>query len=229
MTATADYLRWRRQAAVGCVFARMIAARPRAFGQAVEEISGRGVPQRVAAAIAKRVAIFVADGTISATALLLPGISSLKKLTSVALELGSHPGWTVTTTDLQEPRNCGMVAVHVARQIPFGNASCPSEVLVLGPFGAFPPTRRAPMPVMEIFVGEPMPHDPKNHKPTVKANLAHMDVSESDLDPQQIDRMWQMSVSGRLRSLGGVEDSRAKAKVAFVIPASLADELGCAP
>jgi len=229
MSAKSEYLAWRRTPPVGCVFARWMSTTPGRFGQCIEEISATGSPTRVAAIVAKRVDIFLADQTVSAAALLLPAAKTLEKLTKIVLALRAHANWSVTTTTLENSRAGDLVAVHVVRQIPFGDATCPSEVLTLGPFREFPPTRQSPTPALEIFVGPPMSHDPKTHQPTVKANLAHMDLSNTDLQPSAIDRMWDASRIGRLKSLGDLEDTRAKAKVSFVIPASLARQLDCAP
>jgi len=52
MSARADYLQWRRGAAVSCKFARLIALRPGDYGQKIEEIPSRGTPMQVAATIA---------------------------------------------------------------------------------------------------------------------------------------------------------------------------------
>lgn len=145
------------------------------------------------------------------------------------MELRAHPKWSVVTTTLQNSVAGDLVAVHVARHIPFANATCPSEILALGPFQEFPATRLAPVTALEVFVGPPMSHDPKTHKPTEKANLAHMDLSKIDLPVGAIDKMWETSKIGRLKSLGDIDDSRAKAKVSFVIPSALARQLDCAP
>jgi hypothetical protein len=229
MSARAEYLEWRHGPAVGCVFARLIANRPGDFGQKVEEIPSGGTPMRVAGTIARRIDRFVSDDAISAAALLMPGISTLEKLTQVAVALRAHPRWLVTFTALEDSRAGDLAAVHISREIPFGAALCPSEALVLGSYPEFPPTRRSPVTALEVYVGAPMPQDPKTHKPTTKANLAHMDLSQgADLDQPQIDMMWQASIDARLKSLG-VEDSRAKAKVSFIISASLAKQLGCEP
>ena len=85
------------------------------------------------------------------------------------------------------------------------------------------------MTALEMFVGEPMPQDPKTHSPTTKTNLAHMDLSSLDLPVRTIDALWLKSQEGRLASLGGNEDPRAKAKVTFVIPVDIARSLGCEP
>jgi len=229
MSARATYLEWRRQAAIGCVFARWLATRPNEFGQKIVELPSNGPPARIARTIAKRIDRYVADPSISAAALLLPNLTRLEVLARVALALRDHPGWRVNTTALQNSRAGELVAIHIVREIPFDRETCPSEALVLGPFQQFPPTRFAPVTAIEIFVGQPMPRDPKTHEPTAKANLAHMDLSNTDLEPSHIDVMWRKSQVGRLNSLGGIDDSRAKAKVSFVIPMSLARRLGCAP
>jgi hypothetical protein len=202
---------------------------PNEYGQRIEEVSKSQNPQRVATAIAGRTDELVADKSVSAATLILPGITTMEGLSNVALALRDHPKWKVTTTKLPEPPTGNLVAVHIVREIPFGEEWCPSEVLVLGPFKVFPPTRRAPVTALEVFVGDPMPNDPKTHKPTTKANLAHMDLSDTDLTLNVIDRMWLRSEIGRRTSVGNVEDNRAKAKVSFVIPVSLARKLGCEP
>jgi hypothetical protein len=229
MSARSEYLKWRHGPVVGCVFARLIAISPANFEQKVEEIPSKGTPVQIAATIARRIDRFVPDKAVSAVALLMPDITTLEKLTRVGIALRTHPGWLVSFSTLQNSRAGDLVAIHIVRGIPFGDTVCPSEALVLGPFPVFPPTRRSPVLALEVYVGEPMPQDPKTHEPTTKANLAHMDLSQgADLDQPQIEMMWQATVAARLKSLG-VEDSRAKAKVSFVIPASLAQQLGCTP
>lgn len=226
MTLEQQYLDWRRQPAVGCMFARMIAVRPGHYHQELERLPTRATAQQTAAELATRVDVLIGDTAVSAAAILFPDIGTLEDLTKVLLALRSQPGWTVTTTTLQNPPAGEMVAIHISKQIPFGSGSCPSEALVLGPFMEFPPTRRAPISALEIYVGEPRPTDPKTGDPTTKANLAHMEMNFPT--DTAFKKTWNKSVDGRLASLGG-EDSRAKAKIAFVIPKALADKLGCAP
>jgi hypothetical protein len=138
------------------------------------------------------------------------------------------------TANLQPPPNADMVTVAILRELPLDDETRLSEALVLGPFAEFPPTRQSPVTALELFVGVPLRQDPKTHAPTNRANLAHIDLLDRDiicvdLTPPAIDAMWTRSKEGRYRSLGGVEDNRAKARVSFVIPASLAHELECAP
>jgi len=234
MSAASEYLKWRRQAAVGCVFARLMSSRPADFGQRVEEVAPGQTPSQLAAMIAARIEHLAADPMVTAVTLVFPGVDDLRHLTQIALALRDQPRWAVKISTLQPPPVMDMVTVSITRELAFGDGYRPSEALVLGPFQEFPSTRRAPVTALEIFVGEPLPQDPKTHEPTTRANLAHMDLMDRDivnrdLTQAQMDGMWERSVAGRRQSLGDHEDRRAKAKVSFVIPRSLARELGCEP
>lgn len=226
MSFSNNYLEWRRGPAVGCVFARLVAVSPATYDQKIEVVPTGGTPRRIAGNIAKRIDRLIEDSAVSAAVLLMPGLLTLEDLCRVSLVLDERPMWAVRTTTLQNPPAGETIAVHIVREIPFGTGSCPSEALVLGPFPEFPPTRRAPVTAMEIYVGKPRAQDPKTGAPTTKANLAHLGLH---LPTQKaFDTMWMNSIAGRLQSLGG-EDSRAKAKISFVIPIHLANRLGCAP
>ncbi|HEV2678136.1 MAG TPA: hypothetical protein VGV37_26650 [Aliidongia sp.] len=227
MSPEKKYLDWRKGLPVGCMFARIVSLHPERHEQAVERLSGIGTPDTIATRIADRVQQLIDAPDVSAAALLFPGISSLARLCRVALALGEKPRWSVTTSPLENTPAGKMVAIHVARDLQFGDGWVPSEVLILGPFENFPATRRAPIVGFEIFLGAPLPSDPKTGQPTVKVNLAHMKLPT--LTQTAFDKAWDKSVVGRLASLGGVEDGRAKAKVSFTVPVTLARQLGCAP
>lgn len=186
--------------------------------------SGRG-PDRTAADLAERISGFVADTSAAAT-LLFPGLTTLEDTARVMLALRSHEHWSVTTSHLQPPPARPLVALHAFRQIPFGESTCPSEALVLGNFKELPPTRRAPVTALEMFVGQPRVDDPKTGAPTTKANLAHLSLKLPS--PSTWDNMWAASEKGREESLGG-PDNRAKAKVTLVMPLTLARRLECLP
>jgi hypothetical protein len=206
------------------MFAQMMSAKPSRYGQVVELVPV-GDPATVAGAIARRVDEMVADRTIAAAALLLPEGISLEELTSFALALSGYPHWHVRTSALPTTPAGPMVALHIVREIPFAGGVCPSEALVLGPFNEFPPTRRAPVVAFEIFVGDPPPYDYYG-TPTSKGNLAS--VALPMVKPHTYSMVWKKSIAGRLASNNG-EDSRAKAKISFVISPALAAKMGCTP
>jgi len=232
MSARADYLKWRRSAQVGCVFARLLSRAPDDHGQKIVEVSQSPNPTRVARAIASRTEQLVADPSISIATLLLPTVETVDALVKVAIALREDPNWIVTTTKLDPPPSRNFVGVQIFREIPFQKTSSRrSEVLVFGPFNIFPRTRRSPVAAFEIFVGEPMANDPVSQESTNRANLAHADLSTTSIlrIPNLFEKMISQSKALRLRSLGGVDDRRAKAKVSFVIWPTVARKFGLEP
>lgn len=229
MSAEKDYLAWRGKPPVGCVFARLLARKPKNYPQRIETVpSGPSrSPGEIAAYISQTIDALVADAAVGAATLLFPGLTTLEQTARTMLALSQFPNWSVSTGALKPPPSLPLVTVHLVRRIPFGNSMCPSEALVLGPFKEFPATRRSPITALEIFVGEPFTHDPKTGLPTTKANLAHLKMNF----PSQtaFDTTWENSIEGRKKSLKGKDDNRAKAKVSFVIPQKMAQRLGCMP
>ncbi|MGH7116379.1 MAG: hypothetical protein ACREE9_18025 [Stellaceae bacterium] len=221
------YLAWRKRREIGCVFAQIIARHPDRFEQRIDVISGQLSADELAASIAARCDRLIADAATAAATILLPDILTLEDAARTFLALSDQPGWGVTTTSIQNQPAERFVAIHIVKMIPFGTTTCPSEALVLGPFDEFPPTRRAPITALEIYVGDPRPFDPKiPGKPTTKANLAHIEMNL----PTHVafEKIWAMSEKGRRLSLGG-DDSRAKAKISLALPYDLAQQLGCLP
>ena len=167
----------------------------------------------------------MAEGS-AAVAMTFPYLTSLEDVARAMLALGQIPKWVVTATKITPPPTGEYVALNITRQIPFGSGVCPSEALVLGPFDDFPPTRKAPVTALEIYVGAPRPNGPLDDAPTTKANLAHIELNLPS--HATFEMMWESSKKGRLDSLGG-PDNRAKAKVSLVLPMSMAQLVGCAP
>ena len=243
MSASQAYQEWKRtNSAVGCMFARLMATKPQEFGQRIELVSSLN-PKQMANRVAKIVDGHVKDPAVAVVTFVFPklkGQKGLGALAEMACELRSLPEWEVTADKLSKTPDGEVVAVRIARTIPFGGSTCPSEVLVLGPFAGFPGTRKARVAAMEIFVGAPMEFDPKTRQPTKKANLAH--TSLPSVPPATFDWLWKKSEEGRRSSLGCSQaclgtgdappvchDPRAKAKVAFVVPVKLATSVGLLP
>lgn len=222
-----DYLRWRAGKEVGCVFARLMSRQPDRHGQRIVVVPGQQ-PARAAARVEELVGGFVADSSAAAATVLFPKVQDLPSMVEIVLTLGSKSNWVVNRSFLANTGGGDVVAFAVSRKIPLVDGTpVPSEALVLGPFVEFPATRRAPIAALEIFVGTPQARSPKDNKPTTKAHLAHVDLSLPTPETKQ--SMWKASERDRLASLGGVEDARAKAKVAFTVPLALAQSIGCWP
>lgn len=226
------YLSWKAQKMdIGCAFARVMAVKPDGYGQRAEIVSGRD-PVIVSTAIATQVAAFIAEPDAKACALVFPDLECLQDIVAVAIELGRLPGWIVTRTLLAATPGGDAVAFNITREVPMGTSTCRSEALILGPFDDFPNTRRSPVTAMELFVGSASLLD-VNGKPRTKAHLADVPFQafpgHKQVNDKSIKSMLEETGRARLKSLGGKEDQRAKAKVSFAIPVSLAETLGCMP
>lgn len=221
------YREWKlKRPDVGCVFARYMASRPKEFGQRTLVLPGKD-PAKLAAVIAAQTAAAIEAPEANAVAFVLPEVRSLRTLARIALELSAQPGWAVKARLLKKTPAGKVVALNVVRHIPMGTTTCPSETLMLGPFRVFPKTRRAPVAALEVFVGKPPPYA-KDGTPTQKAHLALVPMHGLP-SASTFETMWRNTEKGRLASLGGKDDHRAKAKVALVMPVSLATALGCMP
>lgn len=233
------YRDWKRQPAVACVFARFMARDPKLYGQRWATVTGAD-PAKLAKGISSRVARHVADGDATAVSLVFPAISKLSTMVAIVQSLGALPEWSVSTSRLDATPVGPCVAFRIMRDIPLNAGTCPSEALVLGPFDAFPATRRAPVAAFEIFVGTPLPVDPKTGQPTARANLAHIMLP---MVRSAFDSSWESSRKKRRQSLGlpgsppreppedadhplVPDDPRAKAKVSFVVPLAQASTMG---
>ncbi len=206
------------------MFARLIANNPSRYEQQVHRITGKD-PGRTASKIEALVGPAIADKKAASVVLVFPDLTTLEALARTMLALNSIAGWTVTCSKLHPPPSGNFTVFNVVREIPYGRRKCPSEALVFGPYAPFPPTRKAPVTALEIFVGKPMPKGPLDDVPTTRANLAHMKLN---LPNHAIFlKMWKSSHDGRTQSLKGKADNRAKAKVSLVIPSALARQLGC--
>ncbi len=226
-TPTEQYQQWKRYIpAVGCVFARLLAAAPDRYGQQLEVIT-----DSTAEAVADQIEVAV-DKAVSATGiaaltLLLPNVKDLRVLVGIALALEGKPRWQVTRTPLTKTPVGAVLAFGVTRNIPAASGNeLPSELLVLGDFSAFPATRRAPVTAIEMFVGA-VPVHGRNGKAAVKANLDLVDVEPPNQDV--FDRTWEATRAARLKSLGGIDDPRAKARVSFVVPMTTVKNRGRLP
>lgn len=222
-----EYLAWKKSASVGCNFARYAALRPDDHGQALATLKGDTAPS-LATRIDKHIGRLLTERKATAATLLLPEVSELKTVVQVALQLGTKLAWKVTRTHVTDTAAGHVVAFEVSREIPTNEGGVvASQALVLGNFGVFPPTRRAPLTALELFLG-PCPHADPSGNPRTKANLDLL-VASMPLGDTEIANMWDRTCELRRKVLGANDDLRAKARVAFVVPLALAREMGCAP
>ena len=206
-------------------------------GQIHLEVKGNK-PATLAAAIEKHADAHIASADSSVLTIVLTNVTTLDVLVGIAQALGATAHWNLSLRKLENTKkHAAHIGFVINRMIPFGYTQLPSEGLFLGPFYEFPKTRRAPVVAFELFVGEPLPNDPKTKQPSTKANLAHISIPAAA--PGMFETMWTNTKKGRRRSLEigvsvedadevptNIDDLRAKAKMAFAIPASTAKRFG---
>lgn len=184
-------------------------------------------PEELAKEIEDAIRGWVADPKVDAACVILSKPIEIDELVQVALRLQDTHSWGLATGKIPSGNFPDeLVSIALTRSIPYGDSTIPSEVLVLGPFAYFPKTRRTDCVAFEIFVGTPGV-DPKTGQAPTRANLAHVRLPFAT--QHAFESAWKQSVEGRLASLGNKDDPRAKAKVSFVIPATVAAAHGCTP
>jgi hypothetical protein len=185
-------------------------------------------PPTIDREVATQITTFVDDPQIFAAALVFPDVNDLPTLRKMAFALASEPLWTVTPRIISGTPIGDVVAFNVAREILMeSGGTCPSESLVLGPFSEFPQHSESPRHGARDLRGN------RAISPTDRGadpQGAPADVPVEGLPTRAtFDWMWDRSKSERRRSLGGIDDPRAKAKVTFAIPMALAALIGCVP
>lgn len=222
MSSIKDYQNWKvKDGAIGCKFARMIAMQPSRYDQEVTTTSASHSPKVIATRIDSIVKAAVA-GSAEASAILLPMLTDFSVFSRALISLGDFEGWTVSISDLPE-HDCWAVAIKL-EIVRSDGVLTDSEVLVFADQPHMPATRRAPVFSLELFTGDPSRFDPKTGAPTAKANLAHLNMDI--LDDTAYEDTWQKTREARLSSLGNVDDTRAKAKVSYVVPKGIALSCG---
>jgi len=224
------YRAWKnKNKSVGCVFARLLAVAKSQgrFGYRAEQVEGSNA-RALATEVDQRVTDGIAAQGVNGLALVLPGVGSLNLLVDVVSELSGKEEWAMERSLLLATPVGEAVAFRISRAIPFEEGTIQSEMLVLGPFPQeFPNTRCAPVTAFEIYVGVPPPPVDFMGTPTKKGHLALIKIDH--LNQEAIQNLAKETKAIRLESLGGIDDPRAKAKVSFSVPMSVASALGCVP
>lgn len=228
-SAKTKYLNWKlKQPEVACLFARLLALRPSDHGVHIVEIQSGSDAARLAKSINEIVSKAIGDADTHALTIIMPNLIDPKPLLEAALILGNDENWNCSIKKVVCEKSGENVTVSLSRWLRRADGVyVPSDVLVLAPFDSMPPTRRAPVAGLELFVGVPPPTDAISGKPTGRANLAHIDAR---LPTQEaFDKMAERTAQNRRTQLSleeGQEDRRAKAKVSFSINKRLAESKG---
>lgn len=222
------YVDWKRKNAdVGCLFARYLANKPEVDGFSIVEIQSGANARNLASSLNRIVSQAVADPKMMALTIVIPNMTDLEVIFSAALMLSEMDRWNCSYAPIEHASGDGLSSVQLTFDLEREDGELiPSEGLLLGPFTEFPNTRRAPVAAFEIYVGKPKTLDAVSKKPTDRANLAHID--SRPLTEEMANRMVANTVASRRKSLGladGEDDKRAKAKVSFVVPQQVVENM----
>lgn len=205
---------WQRRPQVACVFARLIAKNPSAYDVQWEVLTARAEPE-TARQIATRVRKLTDDviREKEAIAIVIPRLTSAAALASFCKSLGTEPGWQIQAT-LNPSDKLSRVYVRLLLLL---SPDVEAEVLGLGPFDFLPPTRRAPITALQIRT-KAVGAKERGRRSRKKAHLAEIQWPPSQ--SKRYDDFWKATAQQRVAILGG-DDSAARARVTFAIPADI--------
>lgn len=214
----AVYLDWLRRPQVGCVFAQLLARPRNRAGMrtlVARGSSGAGDPAELAAQISQIVSECVRDDTIESLSVLMPQILEEYPLTQLVWELGALPGWDI---EIEQQWRQYLVLIGLRVEVADGVAA---EILGMGPFRIFPPTRQCPITTLEIRTKTKRA---KRSHTSMERNAAHLaDIPTDDfLSRSKHRKLFTIFTPGlKKRILGGKDDDRARARVTYSLPAAM--------
>lgn len=213
----AVYRDWQNQGQLACQFARTLAADPGTYGLTAQVISGRlkgPSPHQIVDKVDRAVKRAIDKAGVESLAIIFPCLVDPLTIASLCALLGERDGW-----ELSERRNPSdrLSRVYLSLKVKVGHQVV-SEALGFAPFMFMPVTRRAPFVTIELRTKEGR-RSPKldsffPDRPG-RVHLAGLDAEFTDLP-----RLAAETERMRLELLGG-DDSAAKARVTFPIPAAI--------
>ena len=214
----AVYLDWLRRGQVGCVFAQLLARpayRSRSRTVVLYESANSQPGGQLAEQIDAKVRNAVADPNAESLSILLPAVLSAEYLVHLVLCLSAVPRWTIERESRWRRR-----LIRVGLRVEIGDEVW-AEVLGVGPFLFFPPTRQSPITTLEIRTKRTGAKKSKLSRKMLASHLADIETGDF-LSPKQHRILFKTLTPGlRNRILGGEPDERAKAGVTFVLPAAI--------
>lgn len=211
------YRNWQCQGQLACRFAQRMASDPASFHLktyiAHTTESGELLPSELEA-ISKAFKDACEDQDIEAITILFPVIESPESLLKLLHNLSKIPGWEIAGHLNPSDRFDRIyVGIHVSV-----SDSAFAEGLGFGPYEFLPFTRRSPIVALELRTKLEQPK--KSSLPVQKPDRLHLAGIKLNWKPDAIERVLERTEKARRDYLGG-DDSAAKAKVAFAIPADL--------
>ena len=207
-------LTWIARGQTGCSFATLLAAAPIDAKWITAAVPERLDQQHLAALFAALV-----SEPPEALMVTFPYVDSPKQLAELVEQLASLPGWRGHLGDSPAP---GHISVALRWDMP--GQPLASWVLGFAPFDFMPFTRRAPFAAV---VYRPTPQyvaaiERKHEDGIAGVHLADLPIN---LPEDEFDKRWAHTERVKKNLLAGELEHAAKAKVAFVLPDEIADQL----
>lgn len=215
----AVYMDWLLRPQVGCVFAQLL-ARP-AHRAGIRTVvargsSGVGKPGELAAEIAGLVSEAADNPSTQALSVLLPNVVDHQQLAELIWELGNQPKWHI---EFARPWRKTLVLIGLRAAIAERTYA---EILGMGPFQTFPPTRQSPVTSLEVRTKPLRAKNSQLAKGQLAAHLADIPIPHQVLNNEEFRiRFNHFTPWLKKRILGNRGDQRAKAKVTVSIHAPI--------
>ena len=212
------YSDWLRRGQVGCVFAQLLARPINREGMrtlALQQSSSLGDLSSLAKRIDAAASDAVADPNLEAISILLPTILTYESLVTLILELSVLPQWHIERSPLWR-KTMVLVGLRFHMQ-----DTVWAEILGMGPFDLFPPTRQSPITSLEIRTKPKGAIINKSNPEMRRANLDRIPSDRFLSREEHRIRFSKWTPWLRLRMLAGIGDGRAKARVTFAVPAAM--------
>ena len=157
----------------------------------------------------------VSDINVESLSVLIPGLTRIEDLTRLIIELLRDGQWS-----LELERRWRRTLTILGIRVDLGD-NVHAEVLGMGPFFEFPPTRQCPIATIEIRTNIKRSKWSHLNPSRLAAHLADI-PTDHFLTPPSHRRMFEKWTPAlKRRILGGQKDLRARAKTTFSIPTAM--------
>ena len=211
---------WHGRAQHACRFAQLMGKFPGAHGWAtlvVSEKDETSWPDEIWDGIRARIQEALADERTQALSIFAPGVLTGPGLVRLLRDLKDKAGWSMT--EARPPAYPEMLTIGLRLSLPTEPAVA-SWAVGFGPFSFLPLTRQAPFTEI-AFATKPKPEKPRSHRLSKDRSVAHLADIPINIPDKTFETWWPDTQKGKKIILGGADDSIAKAKVTYAVPATL--------
>lgn len=211
---------WIRTRQAGCSYAALLANRDEAKSWRSWTTE---LPKDEASVenIEKVLQLAVGETAVHAVVIVFRDIETPTHLAILANRLCEHDSWSCCEPRQLQPSLGGVRRFSLGLRWTMPNTHT-SYVLGFGPFGFFPPTRRAPYCALTVPTCEVGPlRDPS--LTSVERHLC--DMRNERFDSNKWKRLWKSTTDLKQALVNDSDETSAKAKVTFVLPEEIREQV----